>query len=141
MSNSILLKELQELLNKSIDPTMFPYQKGNSIRIGQYIVREKKNGKFRVYDCKSNIMITELFCKSSAVALAKTMAKGDTSILVSIQSIDKEIQKWYNDCIFYRHTLKVTKDSIKKDIVETRYEIARDKTTSIRKQLDKYIYA
>lgn len=141
MSKSILLKELQELLDKPIDPTMFPFQKGNSIRIGQYIVREKKNGKFRVYDCKNNHMITELFCKSSAVALAKTMAKGNTTNISSIQSIDKEIQKWYNDCVFYRHTLKVTKDCIKKDIVETRYEIARDKTTSIRKQLDKYIYA
>ena len=141
MSNLILLKELQELLNKSIDPTMFPYQKGNSIRIGEYIVREKRNGRFRVYNCKTNIMVAELFCKSSAVALAKTMAKGNISIVSNITNIDKEIQKWYNDCVFYKYTIKVTKDNIKKDIVETRYEIARDKTASIRKQLDKYIYA
>ena len=50
-------------------------------------------------------------------------------------------QKWYNDCIFYKHIMSTSKDEIKLDITETRLDIARDKTNSARESLDKYIYS
>lgn len=140
MSKSILLQDLQDLLNKNLDPILFPHQKGNSIRIGNFVVRSKANGTHRVYNCETKQFISEMFSKSSAVALAKTLARG-TNNIAAIENLDKEIQKWYNDCLFYKHTMRVTKDEIKRDVVETRYEIAKDKTASIRRQLDKYIYA
>jgi hypothetical protein len=31
-----ILRELEEILNANIDPVLFPYKKGNSIRIGKY---------------------------------------------------------------------------------------------------------
>jgi len=138
MIDEKLIKDLEELLNHSIDPSLFPYQKGNSIRIGKYVVRTSK-GKFKVFDCESNIMIAETFCKTSAVALARSLNKGCSSQR-SILDLDKTIQKWYNDCVFYRYTLSKTKDNIKRAVVETRYDIARDQTDRARKQLDKYIY-
>lgn len=140
MINEKLLKDLEELINGSIDPSLFPYQKGNSIRIGQYAIRSNKKGFFKVYDCKKNILIAETFSKTSAVAMARSLCK-DKNIVSKILYLDKELQKWYNDCVFYRHTIRKTKDFFKKDIIETRYEIAKQKTSLVRRELDKYIYA
>jgi len=139
MTENKLLRDLEEILNGSIDPVMFPYKKGNSLRIGKYAVRNSR-GYYKVFDCETNKQVAQMFCKSSAVALAKSLAQGHNS-LESIKHIDQHIQKWYNDCVFYKHTMKVTKDDIKFDVVSTRYDIARDQTDKARKQLDKYIYA
>lgn len=136
-----ILKDLEEILNGSIDPSLFPYQKGNSIRIGSFAVRSNKSGFFKIYDCKENNLVAETFCKSSAVALAKTLSHGRKSNESEILKLDKEIQKWYNDCLFYRHTMKVTKDCTKRDIISSRYDIAKHKTTVAKRELDKYIYA
>lgn len=140
MISKQLAKELEELINGSIDPSMFPYQKGNSIRIGAYAVRENKRGFFKVYDCKNNVLVAETFSKTSAVAIAKTLSK-NKDVRMKILGLDKELQKWYNDCVFYKYTMRKTTDFFKKDIVETRYEIAKDKTNLVRRELDKYIYA
>lgn len=140
MINEKLLKDLEELVNGSIDPSLFPYQKGNSIRIGQYAIRCNKKGFFKVYDCKKNTLIAETFSKTSAVAMARNLCK-DRNMVKKIIYLDQELQKWYNDCVFYRHTMRKTKDYIKKDIIETRYEIAKYKTSMVRQELDKYIYA
>ena len=139
MTENKLLRDLEEILNGSIDPVMFPYKKGNSLRIGKYAVRNSR-GYYKVFDCETNKQVAQMFCKSSAVALAKSLAQGHNS-LESIKHIDQHIQKWYNDCVFYKHTMKVTKDDIKFDVVSTRYDISRDQTDKARKQLDKYIYA
>jgi hypothetical protein len=138
--NLKLIKELEELVNETIDASMFPYQKGNSIRIGSFIVRCNKRGFYKVYDCENNTLVTEAFCKTSAVAIAKTLSQGQ-AVINNILVIDKDIQKWYNDCIFYKHNMRATKDSYKNDIILNRYEIAKDKTCHAKEQLDKYIYA
>jgi|TARA_B110000503_G_C7110002_1_gene397651 hypothetical protein len=135
-----LYKELEDILNLSIDPGLFPYQKGNSIRIGSFVVRWNKNGYYKLYNIKENKLIQETFCKTSAVAMAKTLAKGQDSSK-SILTLDKDIQKWYNDCIFYKHSMLTTDDNFRRDIISTRYEIARYKTVDAKRKLDKYIYA
>jgi hypothetical protein len=135
-----LYKELEDILNLSIDPGLFPYQKGNSIRIGSFVVRWNKKGYYKLYNIKENKLIQETFCKTSAVAMAKTLAKGQDSSK-SILTLDKDIQKWYNDCIFYKHSMLTTDDNFRRDIISTRYEIARYKTVDAKRKLDKYIYA
>jgi len=136
-----IVKELESLLNSSIDPTLFPYAKGNSIRIGSYIVRSNKKGYHKIFEIGDNTLIAETFCKSSAVALAKALARGQSKVEQDIMSIDKAIMKHYNDCVFYKHTIKVTKDDTRREVASTRYDIARYKTLQARNHLDKYIYA
>jgi hypothetical protein len=140
MINKQLVKELEEIVNGSIDPTMFPYQKGNSIRIGSYAIRLNSSGYHKIYDCKQNILIAETFSKTGAVAIARALSKNKDA-RQKILDIDRELQKWYNDCLFYRYTIRKTDDMFRKDVAETRYDIARDKTNSLKKELDKYIYA
>lgn len=138
MINEKLLNDLEEILNGSIDPVMFPYQKGNSLRIGKYAIRLNK-GRYKIFNCETNALEAIMFCKSSAVALAKTLSKGHET--KQIHDIDRHIQKWYNDCVFYKYTMRKTKDDLKYDVVATRYDIARENTDRARQRLDKYIYA
>lgn len=135
-----LVKELEKLLDSSLDPTLFPYAKGNSIRIGDYVVRSNKRGYHKVYNLSTNKLITETFCKTSAVALAKTLARGNSGV-DDILETDRTIMKHYNDCVFYKHTMKVSKDEVRKDIAYVRYDIAKAKTLHAKSQLDRYIYA
>ena len=138
MNYNNLVKELESLLSIELDSTLFPYQKGKSIRIGHLVVRESRHG-FKIYDCVENKMIAQTFSKSSAVALARTLAKGK-DYQKDILMIDKIINKNYNDCIFYKHTIANTSDRIKKDVVKTRYEDAKARTHVARQRLDKYIF-
>lgn len=137
-----LIKELESLLDSSIDLSLFPHARGNSIRIGNYIVRSNKKGYHKVYDLTENRLIAETFCKTSAVALAKGLASGNSGRFVeSVIEADKEIMKHYNDCVFYKHTMKVSKDSIRKDVALIRYDIAKHRTLLAKRSLDRYIYA
>jgi len=139
MINKNFANDLENLINGSLDPSLFPYKKGNSIRIGNFAVRSNKKGYYKVYDLTENKLVSEMFCKTSAVALAKTLTKGNKTA-VPILELDKELQKWYNDCIFYKHTLNKTKDPVKAEVTQIRYDIAKFKTANLKNQLDRFIY-
>jgi hypothetical protein len=140
MINKIkLIQDLEELLDVKVDLAKFPYQKGNSIRIGKFVVRESKYGSFKIFNCELNAQIAETFCKTSAIALAKSAANG-VDHKTRILSLDNDIQKWYNDCVFYKHNIKITKDYNRKDILEMRYDIAKRRTADAKQQLDRIIF-
>ena len=122
MINKKVLKELQEIVDGNLDLTMFPYAKGNSIRIGKIIIRSSKNG-FLVYDCESNLQVARTFCKTAAVAVARNLAKkkGIDSINI-VLDLDNTID-------------------FKRNISKTRYEIAKDRTNQARQSLDHIIFS
>lgn len=138
-SNKIL-SDLESLINKGLEDIHIPYQKGNSIRIGHFAIRENsKKGFYMIYDLHKNSQVARTFCKSSAVAIAKKLAQGQNCV-DRILSIDKTIQKNYNDAVFYKYTIKVTKDALKREITETRYDIAKARTQQAKNELDKIIF-
>lgn len=135
-----LAKELEALINKNLDTSYFPYVKGKSIRIGHIIVRETRFG-FLVFNTRTNKEVDKMFCKTSAVALAKQEASGNLSNPIEyIKRLDKEIEKNYNDAVFYKHTMRVTTDDTKFFVAQTRYDIAASKTMYAKEELDKFIY-
>ncbi len=136
-----LALELENLINNTIDKSFLPYVKGKSIRIGHVIVRETKVGFFLVFDTKENTEIAKMFCKTGAVALAKSIvSKQNDAEIKIIKSLDDIISKNFNDAIFYKHTIKVTKDTIKKQVAQMRYSVARDATQHAKDKLDTFIY-
>ena len=136
-----LVKELETLINNKIDTTYFPYVKGKSIRIGHIIVRETRAQFFLVFDTKENKEVAKMFCKTGAVALARSIVKNRTEAVDKIKRLDFTISKNYTDAIFYRHTIKVTKDDVKREIAEMRYEIAASATQDAKDKLDTFIYS
>ena len=136
-----LALELENLINNTIDKSSLPYVKGKSIRIGHVIVRETRVGFFLVFDTKENAEIAKMFCKTGAVALAKSIvSKQDNAEIKLIKTLDDIISKNFNDAIFYKHTINVTKDSIKKQVAQMRYSVARDATQHAKDKLDTFIY-
>ena len=134
-----LVKELETLVNSNIDMSLFPYVKGKSIRIKHIIIRETNFG-FLVFDTKTNKEIDKMFCKTSAVALAKTLATDPESNTNEIMKLDYEVMKNFNDAMFHRQMMKVTKDSIKYEVTQCRYDIAYCRKQSAKERLDQYIY-
>tara|TARA_R110000782_G_scaffold75599_1_gene150891 strand:+ start:221 stop:640 length:420 start_codon:yes stop_codon:yes gene_type:complete len=138
MTNTTLLKDLQHLIEDKLDPSLFPYQKGNSIRIGKMVVRDSKKG-FLIYDCQENKQVAITFSKTAALALAKSLSKGTNNISI-VMDLDKTIQKNYMDALFFTNTIKTTKDEFKKDVVLTRLEIAKARTANAKSALDSIIF-
>lgn len=139
MTENKLLNELKNLIEVNLDPSMFPYQKGNSIRIGKMVIRDSKKG-FLIYDCQENKQVAITFCKTAAVALAKSLAKGN-NLTSKVIELDNTIQKNYNDAMFFSHSLRVSKDEIRKEVIQTRLEIARTRTEQARSALDYIIFS
>ena len=139
MINRQILKDLQEIIEENLDPSLFPYKKGNSIRIGKIVIRESRFG-YLVYDIESNRQIAKTFCKTAAVALAKNITKGRDNTR-RVLDLDKIIEKHYNDCVFYKHTIRKTKDEFKKEITINRYEIAKNITSDAKRRLDSFIFS
>jgi hypothetical protein len=134
-----LAADLENLINNSLDMSFFPYVKGKSVRIKHVIVRETKFG-YLVFDTKDNKEIAKTFCKTSALALAKNVAL-DRNRVKEIQELDDIIQKHYNDAMFFKNTIRVTKDQDRKFVAETRYELAAAKTRDAKQRLDRIIYS
>ena len=139
MITNELLKDLQELIEENLDPSLFPYVKGNSIRIGKFVVRSNKKGH-RVYNISEGggpVAVT--FSKTAAVAIAKS--DPEDSLLEDIMILDQKIEKYYNDCMFYKYTMNHTKDEVRREITQTRYDIARARTEDARSRLDEIIFS
>jgi len=137
--NNNLLKDLEKLINDSIDKSVIPYVKGRNIYIGKMIVRPSRWG-YAVFDTSTNSLVDKTFCKTSAVALAKSLAHGK-NFRTYIKELDNIISKQYNDCLFYKHTINSTDNEIRKEVAEMRYEIAREKTDSAKQKLDTIIFS
>ena len=138
MTNTTLLKDLQHLIETNLDASLFPYQKGNSIRIGKIVVRDSKKG-FLIYDCQENKQVAITFSKTAALALAKSLAKGHNNTNTVMQ-LDQTIQKNYMDALFFTNTIKTTNDEFKKDVTLTRLEIAKARTANAKSALDSIIF-
>ena len=136
-----LARELENLINNKIDTSYLPYVKGKSIRIGHIIIRETKAQFFLVFDTKENKEVAKMFCKTAAVALAKNIVQKRSDAISRIKQLDERICKHFTDAIFYKHTMKVTKDATRREVAEMRYEIAADTTKNAKEKLDTFIYS
>jgi len=117
---------------------MFPYCKGNSIRIGGFTIRKSKKGHI-IYDLKTQSKVCCTFSKTAAVAIAKNLAQG-VNVIQKAQDLDHVLEKNFNDAQFFANTMRTTKDPIKRDIVETRFDIAKARTETAKRSLDSLIF-
>lgn len=137
MSN-YLINELNDIVEQGLENTPLPYKKGNSIRIGNIVIRTSKKG-YLIYNTETNKQVCKTFCKASALAIAKNLAEG-RNITKRVLDLDHTIQKYYNDALFYKHTIKKTKDEFIKETRGIRLTDALDKTRQARNNLDKFIF-
>jgi hypothetical protein len=140
MINQKLIKSLEQMINEaSLDETLFPVQRGNNIQIKNYRIYAFKN-KYVIKTIDTKERITETFCKASALAIAKNLARNKHFNINQIKYLDKKIEKHFFDSLFYRNTINNTKDSFRRDIIETRLDIAIQETAEAKNNLDRFIF-
>lgn len=133
------ISELKALIEQGLENIPFPYVKGNSVRIGNMVVRTSKNGNF-VFDMKCKKQVAHTFSKTAAIAIAKNCAHGKNYIIEDVLRIDHDIEKNYNDAVFFQHSYKKSDDELRKEVLECRLDIATTKIDKGRSRLEDYIY-
>lgn len=123
----------------SLDETLFPIQRGNNIQIKNYRIYAFKN-KYVIKTIDTKERVAETFCKASALAIAKNLARNKHFNINQIKYLDKKIEKHFFDSLFYRNSINNTKDSFKREIIETRLDIAIQETAQAKNNLDRFIF-
>jgi hypothetical protein len=137
--NEKILKELEDIVNRGLADSYFPLVTKNSIRIKHMLVRKSKSG-YLVIDTKEGKQIAFTEFKSTALALAKTIAKGLKGI-DEILNLEHELAKHYHDAMFYENTINKTKDNFVRETRKVRLDIALEETQRVRKKIDYFIFS
>ena len=138
MTTEKLLNDLEEIVNRGLEDSAIPHQRGNSIRIKHVIIRKSPKG-YLIYDAKENRQVVRTYFKTTAVAIAKNLAQG-IDITETAMEFDGTMLKHYNDAIFYRNSIRNTTDENKREIRETRLDVAIQESQRVRSLLDRYIF-
>ena len=127
------LEQLESLLDDPYYMGKIPYKKGNSIRIGHYIVRKNKTG-YLVYDCVDNKKVDHFWSKSAALAYVKLDLDGK-KLHTEIKKLDKTLEKNQIDAMFYRNTIKKASEEIRKSSARVRLDIAEENAYNAKYRL------
>jgi len=113
----------------------------NVAKRGIFVV-SKQDNVFVVKDhIRGHIVIDDIPLRNVAEYLCNAKNKSkDPSEAVTKKLADnmKLYFKYMNDCMFYRYTLKTTKDPIKYDMTEARLDDASGRLQHIRSELQQY---
>ena len=139
MTTEKLIHDLEEIVNRGLEDSAIPVARGNSIRIKHIVVRKSPKG-YLIYDAKENRQVVRTYFKTTAVAIAKNLAQGN-DITEKAMEFDDTMLKHYNDAIFYRNSIRNTSDASKREIRETRLDVAIQESQRVRSLLDRYIFS
>lgn len=127
------LEQLESLLDDPYYMGKIPYKKGNSIRIGHYIIRKNKTG-YLVYDCVDNKKVDHFWSKSAALAYVKLDLDGK-KLHTEIKRLDKTLEKNQIDAMFYKNTIKKASEEIRKSSAKVRLDIAEENAFNAKYRL------
>jgi hypothetical protein len=135
-----LAVELEEIVVHGLAQVAIPYEKGNSIRIKNIVIRKHRNG-YRIFDISTNKHVVNTFTKAAALAIAKiTVETGDNSSVRDIIRLDNTVSKHYMDALFAKRSIEVGKDIQRIESSEVKFDIATDKAWSSLAQIETYIF-
>jgi hypothetical protein len=121
MISKHIVKELETIVNKGLEDGLIPYQKGNSIRIKNMVIRYNERKGYLIYNTSNNSQVARTYFKSSALAIAKSLAEGKPLSIVS-------------------EVIRKSKNQDAVEVREIRLDIAIHKSRAIRDKIDKYIF-
>jgi len=133
-----IIDEIQTLLDKPTDPTLFPVENKGRILVGKCSVKKSKTGYIIYNQDKQAVACLET--KIAALALAKTLNKPRSSQL-EIERLDRMIAKHTQDCVFYNQVFKSTDDRERRQDLDMKLWNARSKILDAEDKLETFIYA
>lgn len=135
--NEQVLKQLDDVISAGVGK--LPYTKGGDIYIEHSMIQKSRKG-FVVFDTKEKIKVSTVANKISAIAVAVQNNKGSVHSIHHIEELDRQFSKHYMDILFHKHTISVTKDEIRREITETRLDIALNACYKVREEISDYLY-
>lgn len=143
MDQNKLQQDLDSIMETGLKRVHLPFVKGKgkSVRIKNTIFREsKKEGGFILFDVTTHQRVGTTFSKRGAIAFAKARAKNNLEVQNEVLRLDQNLGKHYMDSLFFKNTIEKTKDEVRKESAEMRFELAKDHTWDYISQLDEYIF-
>ena len=135
-----LAKELEEIVVHGLSQVPIPYEKGNSIRVKNIVIRKHKNG-YRIFDISTNKHVVTTFTKTAALAIAKIVGeRGNSNDIKDIIVLDNKVCKNYMDALFAKRAIEVSKDITRIEASEVKFDIATDRAWSSLAQIESYIF-
>jgi|TARA_B100001093_G_scaffold77473_1_gene68523 hypothetical protein len=135
-----LAKELEEIVVHGLSQVPIPYEKGNSIRVKNIVIRKHKNG-YRIFDISTNKHVVTTFTKTAALAIAKIVGeRGNSNDIRDIIVLDNKVCKNYMDALFAKRAIEVSKDITRIEASEVKFDIATDRAWSSLAQIESYIF-
>lgn len=138
MNDKKLISQLNQLMTKSIKKYHMPYVDGRFVIIGNYRIK-KHAGTYEVREAKSRDLLYATYSLDAAIAIAKRLNSSNNSSVEPILELDRSIEKNLNDSLFFKRTLKTSKNSVTREVAETRYEIATERVNIAKDKLYKFI--
>jgi len=135
--NEQILKQLDDVISAGVGK--LPYTKGGDIYIEHSMIQKSRKG-FVVFDTKEKVKVSTIANKISAIAVAVQNNKGSVHNIRHIEELDRQFSKHYMDILFHKHTISVTKDEIRREITETRLDIALNACYKVREEISNYLY-
>jgi|TARA_B100001094_G_scaffold25863_1_gene21655 hypothetical protein len=133
------LKDLENLIDEGMRNIDMPHVSNGNIRIQNYLIRENLQNTFSIIDLRAQQKVHTTYFKYSAIALVKALCKKQT--VEKILKLDEQLLKHSNDAMFYKYSMKKTKDYEYLEIREVRLDIAENETRQIKNKLNTYIYS
>lgn len=128
---------LKEFVDSKIDTVLFPVKKGNRINIGSYSIKYAK-GEYSIKCYRTNNIVATTFTKAAALAIAKRLNKNQS--IANILDLDHFVEKHANDSIFYKYTMDTTTSEVKREVTQTRYDIAKAHERVTLDKIKRFIY-
>ena len=116
----------------------------NVARKGMYFSAKNKSDMYDIVDAKTQLpVIKNLIIHELAQTCANTLNKTDKNRLPhkisymqrQLKTHSSEMEKHYNDIVFYKNTMLTTDDEMRYFIVETRLDLSTHRLGSIVKKL------
>lgn len=126
-----IVDDLKSMVEKRVDPGLFPVEKGAKILIGSRTVIQGDEGYTVFNENKQPIMNTHT--KIAALAAARS----NRFSFQEISRLDKLIDKKVTDCVFYEAARKKNKDQTTLSIL---MQDSRMHIKDCREKLESFIY-
>lgn len=131
------VNELENLVESVVPRYNIPYKQGKSVRIGKTVVRRSQKHGYIIVDVEANSTVSKAFSKPGAIAIAK--AYNENQPLYEYEKLDTQLEKHFNDSVFYNNIIEKTQDEFTKGVMEDRLEISQESLHSAYTRLENFI--
>ena len=120
---------------------MFVPVNNRSFRYKKYMIVRGPDDRWNVFLMPAKRLVSSTFLKVTAFAVAKMHEKNMSHRTQELEDHDAKFQKNYNDSVFYKNTMNVAKDTVKRDTALWRYELVNEKVKMAKSQIDRIFYS